>query len=94
MKPEIEKCLEAARKAEDMYLDSMRRTNEAARRWEIIVVARMTDGKSASDAQQSAARLPDGRDALDLWRIAEIDRERTKYNLDMKICELKAAIRD
>ena len=92
MKPEIEKCLKMAQDAKDQYIAAYGRWYEKRNAWEMIIVATMTDGRSAQDAWYVASTMTSGRDALALLRVAEIAKEKAKYCLELAICTLKASI--
>ena len=92
MKPEIEKCLKAAQDAKDQYIAAYGRWYEKSNAWEMIIVATMTDGRSAQDAWYVSSARSSGRDALAILRSAEIDREKAKYNLELALATLKIAI--
>ncbi len=92
MNQEIEKCLKTAQEAKDAYIAAYKRWFEKNRAWEMIVVAVIADGTKAQNAWVTAASLETGRDALDLLRAAEIDKEATKYSLELALSTLKATI--
>lgn len=92
MKPEIEKCLKAAQEAKDAYISAYKRWFEKNQAYELIVVAIIADGSDAKTAWYKASGLASGKDALELLRSSEIEKEAARYNLEIALSILKAAI--
>lgn len=92
MDPEIEKCMEEAQKAKDVYIAAYRRWFDRNRAYEMMIITIIATGNSAQDAWYKAASTEAGRTALDLLRISEVDKELAKYSLKIAISRLNAVI--
>lgn len=88
----FEKCLAKAHEMQDEYIAAYTRWFEKNRAWEKQVLAAMADSSSARDAWQVALASPEGQDALALLRDAELQKERTKYSMELVIVELRAMV--
>jgi len=92
MNQEIEKCLKAAQEAKDAYITAYKRWYEKNQAYELIVVAMIADGSDAKTAWYKANGLTAGRDALELLRSSEIEKETARYNLEIALSILRATI--
>lgn len=74
------------------YLDAYGLWRDRSRAYELQVVALMTDGIDCKEAWYRVLLASEGRDAMDMWRVSEIDKEKTKYLLEIAMCDLRGAI--
>ena len=90
----LEKRYNEVNAAGKNYVDAVNRKNERTRKWETLMISEAVK-TAPTDAQNLWYRvvaLPEGRETLDAWRMAEVDVVQASANFEVQKLLFEAEI--